>query len=50
MLNSILVYSISEDPKYLQILTNVHFIWGMANKTIDEPDLTHLNAGILKRW
>jgi len=34
----------------LDILSTGHFIWGKANETIDEPDLTHLNAGPLNCW
>ncbi|XP_044315223.1 uncharacterized protein LOC123037630 [Drosophila rhopaloa] len=50
MFNSRPLYSISEDPNDLEILTPGHFIWGKANATIDEPDLTHPNAGHLSRW
>ncbi|XP_032289328.1 uncharacterized protein [Drosophila virilis] len=40
----------TENPKDLKILTPGHSIWGKANATIDEPDITHLSIGRLRRW
>ncbi|XP_064554389.1 uncharacterized protein LOC135439585 [Drosophila montana] len=50
MLKSRPLCSITENPNDLEILTPGHFIWGKANATIDEPDITHLSIGRLIRW